>query len=172
MNLEIEQENLDETFKKGIGLFPEEQEIISNAGLYYDTDIEEHFEYFNFDENTKKIIHDEYNQLLQVMNDPILLDSIEQFWFANKAGTELERSLIIHLFKQLPPEFPVGEIYVVFDDSYISFQIVFMPNQVFPYLTSIMLLQNETTHNKQFIQPLINRFSLQKIYDNLLSMKK
>ena len=171
MNETLEQENFYELFKKGIGLFPEEQELMSNVGLYYDTDIEEHFEYFDFDDHTKEIINHEYNQVLQVMNDPVLLDSIEQFWFANKAGTELERSLIIHLFTQLPTEFPVGEIYVVFDESYVSFQIVFMPNQIFPYLTSIMLLQNETTSNKKFIQPLIDRFSLQETYNKLLSMK-
>lgn len=171
MSEDIKSNNLNDVSKKGVGLFPAEQELMSDMGLYYDTDIEEHFEYYNFDTDTQSAIQEEFKNMLVVLNDAVLLDSIEQFWFANKAGTELDRSLIVHLFKQLPKDFPVGEIYVAFTEGYVSFQIVFMPNNIFPYLTTLMLLQNETSANKEYIQPLIDRFELQDIYTKLKSMK-
>lgn len=171
MNNNTQTLDLNNISKKDIGLFPEEQEIIADLGLYFDTDIEEHFAYFHFDEHTKNIIQDEFQNIIKVLNDPILLDSIEQFWFANKAGTELERSFITHLYSQLSKDIPIGELYVVFDQSYISFQIVFMPNLIYPYLTTIMLIQNETHENKEYINQLLERFSLHSLYEKLIKMK-
>ncbi len=171
MNYNLQIININEFFKKDIGLFPEEQELMVNLGLYFDTDIEEHFEYFNFTETSKHKIQEEFQNIIKVLNDPVLLDSIEQFWFANKAGTSLERSLINHLFSKIPKDLPIGEIYVVFDSSYISFQIVFMPNNIFPYLTTIMLIQNETLENQEYINQLLDRFSLNNLYNELKNMK-
>lgn len=158
---------LNDVSKKGIGLFPEEQELMSDLGLYFDMEIEEHFEYFNFNEETEKKVKDELEQMKKWLTDPILIDSVEQFWFAHKAGTELERSLVVYLFKKLPKDFPVGEIYVAFTEGYVSFQIVFMPTDCLPYLTSLMLIQNKTYANKDYIPPLIERFGLESIYQEL-----
>lgn len=170
-DLDVNNLSFDDFSKKNIGLFPDEQELMLNLGLYFDLDILEHFDYYSFDDKTNHHIHGEYKKMKEYLSNHTLLDSIEQFWFAYKSGTELEKSLINNIYSQLSDDFPLGEIYVMFSEGYISYQIVFMPTAIFPYLTSLMLLQNETFENKEFISKIINRFELQQYYDKLESMK-
>lgn len=163
--------NLSDIAKKGIGLFPDEQELVANYGLFFDSEIHEHFEYFNFDETILKNINDELFILNQTLQDPTLIDSIEQFWFAHKSGSVLDKTVIVHLFKNLPKDLPIAELYVVFVEDYLSFQIVFMPNTLLPHLSSLMFVQNENIENKDIINTLINRFNLLDTFNTIKSMK-